>query len=132
MSVSIEERLIQLLLERGFTPTLHPRDKLVTERVGIADWTVTFRDRNNEIHVMTALTPVSELWWLEESIGDEAPKTPFESWQRELDGFFQAEYGQNHSDFEDYNWFDEFENDVSPGDAFEEWKCLTDSDTLGG
>lgn len=70
MSVSIEERLIQLLVQRGFTPTLHPRDELVTERVGIADWTVTFRDRNNEIHVITALTPVSELWWLEESIGD--------------------------------------------------------------
>jgi hypothetical protein len=37
-----------------------------------------------------------------------------------------------HSDFEDYNWFDEFDNDVSPGDAFDEWKCMNDTGTLGG
>jgi hypothetical protein len=126
MSVPIEERLVQLLIERGFTPTLHRRTK------ELPNWTVTFRDANELINVITPVTKVDELWWLCESIGDEAPKTPFESWQRELDGFFQSEYGQNHSDFEDYNWFDEFDNDVSPGDAFEEWKCLTDSGTLGG
>jgi hypothetical protein len=51
----------------------------------------------------------------------------FNRWMEKLDMMFIATYGLNHSDFEDYNWFDEYSNDVSPEDAFHEWKCMVES-----
>lgn len=55
----------------------------------------------------------------------------FEVWKKELDDLFMAAYGFGHGDFEDYNWFDEWDNDVDVADSFEEWKLLTDAGTIG-
>ena len=46
-----------------------------------------------------------------------------------LDKIFNAQYKMNHDDFDDYNWFDEYDNDVTPDDAFYEWKCITEGGT---
>lgn len=132
MPVPIEERLIQLLIERGFTPTLHPRDPAITESVGIPNWTVTFRGGDSQMNVITALTPVMELWWLEDSIGEEAPKTPFEAWMRRVNDLFMAEFGLGADDFEDYDWRAEYDGENSPRDSFEEWKLLNNHTDLGG
>lgn len=58
--------------------------------------------------------------------------SPFQTWMKELDEFFMAHFGMPHSDFEDYNWFDEFDNDCSAEDSFEEWRCMNEAGTLGG
>ena len=128
---SIEDRLVQLLQERGFTPTLHPRDPVITESVGIPNWTVTFRSGDQSMNVITALTPVMELWWLEHSIGEEAPKTQFEAWMNHVSELFMAEFGMGPDDFEDYDWWAEYDGENTPRDSFEEWKLLNQTD-LGG
>ena len=55
----------------------------------------------------------------------------FEAWKKDLDDLFLAAYGMSSDDFEDYNWFDEWDNDVETADSFEEWKLLTDAGVLG-
>ena len=50
-------------------------------------------------------------------------------WLKELDKFFMCFFGVKHSDFEDYNWDDEYDSEVSPQDAFEEWKSHTENGT---
>lgn len=122
----IEQRLIDLLKERGFIPTLHEANN------HLADWSITFRDGTGVINVITRSTNVEELWWLMEELGDRAPKTPFEAWLAELDRHFIAKYGMSHTDFEDYDWWGEFESEVSPFEAFTEWKLHVQGSELGG
>lgn len=50
----------------------------------------------------------------------------FRAWMRLLDRIFNRQYQMNHDDFDEYNWFDEWENDVTPDDAFCEWKAHTE------
>lgn len=51
--------------------------------------------------------------------------TKFDVWMSELDRLMFNAFRKFHVDFEDYNWYDEFDNDVTPEDAFEEWKAHT-------
>ena len=47
----------------------------------------------------------------------------FNDWLLELDEIFLADAGVTHDMKEDYNWRDEYENFVTPSDAYQEWKC---------
>lgn len=120
---SIEDRIVQLLLERKYNTTLHPQSD------SVPNWTVTFRDDSGILNVITPLTHVSELWWLQDSVDDEPL---FDVWIKEVDSHFNSEYGMNHHDFASYNWTDEFDNGVSAADAFQEWKNMNEAGTLGG
>lgn len=53
----------------------------------------------------------------------------FDEWLEELDKLFLADMGTTHNDFDDYNWNDEFESEVEPADAYEEWKIHTEGGT---
>lgn len=55
--------------------------------------------------------------------------TSYDVWLSELDNCFNQEFAALHSDFPEYNWFDEFDNDVDAVEAFEEWKLLTECGT---
>ena len=60
-------------------------------------------------------------------VTEDARPDAFTTWMYELDQLFQAEFGSSHVDFDDYNWNDEFDSEVDPKDAFEEWQCMTDN-----
>ena len=49
----------------------------------------------------------------------------FDVWMSKLDTLIFSEFGKYHNDFTDYNWYDEYENDVEPEEAFDEWKLIT-------
>ena len=53
--------------------------------------------------------------------------TSFDVWMSKLDSLMFEEFHKYHVDFDDYNWFDEFDNDVDPEDAFDEWKAHTEN-----
>ena len=125
--VAIENRLCQLLIEREFAPKLKPRSTPEAQ-----DWEIVFYDNDMDIHVIHSTTPVAKLWWLEESIGEAAPKTPFDAWLQDLDRLFMAEYGLSHDDFDDYDWHSEFDSKIPPKEAFDEWQLLNEGSTLGG
>ena len=51
----------------------------------------------------------------------------FEELLEALDKLFIEKFGVGHETFDDYNWDDEFDSEVPPDDAFEEW-CLHTED----
>lgn len=53
----------------------------------------------------------------------------FNTWLNEVNKLAIADVGRPVDDYEDYNWFDEFDNDVDPDDAYDEWKSHTESGT---
>lgn len=114
----IEDRLVLLLVERGYNVSIHPRSRPAAQ-----DWEIKFIDNHGTHHLIEPHTQVQNLWWLVEPDG-KAAKTPFESWLKELDGFFMEAYGLSHTDFEDWDWYAEFDSDNSPLDAFREWQAI--------
>lgn len=51
----------------------------------------------------------------------------FAIWMKELNKCCRDNLdGMNVDDFEDYNWRDEYENGVTPEDAFSEWHLLSE------
>ncbi len=54
----------------------------------------------------------------------------FQAWKDELDELFINHFGLCHDDFEDYNWSDEYNSEVPPEDAFDEWKIHTENGTI--
>ena len=53
----------------------------------------------------------------------------YKIWLEELDKIFLREFFQPRRNFDDYNWFDEYDNDVSAEDAFAEWDAHTEHGT---
>lgn len=121
--MNIQDRLMELLKERSFSPVFSPADESI-------NWQITFYDKVGRLNIINSFTPVVNLWWLIEETEEKV--SPFEAWLVELDTFFSAEFAMSHNTFEDYNWLGEFESLVSPQDAFDEWKNFNDSSTLGG
>ncbi len=58
MSQPIQERLLQLLVERDYHP-------MVINRLSKDTWAIEFHDSHGTRHRITPKTLVSELWWLE-------------------------------------------------------------------
>ena len=72
------------------------------------------------------------LYFKKKSINpDDVAEIGFQGWMTKLDRLFIAKYGLTHNDFEDYNWFDEYDSEVSPEDAFDEWCCMLESGVIG-
>lgn len=113
----IEHTLLDLLKERGFTANI--------ARGPSGFWVITYHsDASRELYNIKHNDPVGDQWWMGEEIGDKAPKTPFDAWCLEIDKLMAKEYGMGMNDFEDYNWWDEFKDEVPARESFEEWKLI--------
>jgi hypothetical protein len=133
----IENRLMELLKERGYQAALTPRT-----HVNQPDWNICYNDRHGIAVVIFANSPIEEQKWMDDDVIQVEVIAPplvrsvdgmiFQEWMDKVDEHFHAHYGMSHNDFEDYNWFDEFDNEVSPDDSFEEWRCMNESNVLGG
>lgn len=116
-------RIVQLLQEQGYTPDITHDEK---------GWVVTFYDNRGNRYEVKPTTLVADLWWLDKRYSVIDPFDTLEEWLKQLNRIFQVHYGIGYDHFEDYDWAAEFESKNSPKEAFEEWRLLNDSTTLGG
>lgn len=45
----------------------------------------------------------------------------FEEWMNRVDWHFFMQFGLGSQDFEDWNWYDLFEDELTPKEAFEDF-----------
>ncbi len=45
----------------------------------------------------------------------------YDEWLERLDEVFKDALGMHRSDFDDWGWIDDFDGDMSPEQAFNEW-----------
>lgn len=128
MNPPIVERLSALLTETGLEHKVHHSGGTM-EKAFTDTWEICFVEDGVK-NTITPETRISELFWLDHDYT--VPAKGFGKWMSDLNEIFHRYYGCTSSNFEDHNWFDEYENDVSPGDAFAEWKSMNDAGILGG
>ena len=127
----IEDRLMKLLAERGYNASLVARSEgTIEEQEGnLPDWHITFYDKNGELEIIYPTSRVESQQWLLDDVVPVLNEFGLKDFLSEIDRMMMADMGMTHSDFEDYNWNDEFDSEVEPADAYEEWKLMTDGGT---
>jgi len=120
--MSIQTRLIEMLTERGI------RSEFVVHIKGPKIWSIFYYNNPDDVDDYKTINHdslVSDQDWMELPIlsGEEATQAiGYERWLKDLDMIFNEAFGAGHECFDDYNWWDEYESEHSPEDAFEEWK----------
>lgn len=127
----IEDNLMKLLAERGYQAVLTPRSEgRVEEQEGnLPDWNICFYDKNGEMEIIYPTSRVESQQWLLDDVVPVLNEFGLKDFLSEIDRMMLADFGMTHNDFEDYNWDDEFESEVEPADAYEEWKIHTEGGT---
>lgn len=123
----IKARLVEMLTERKIKHHLMdtPANKLVP-------WVIQYKFDNGDglgsWKLIMPNSPISEQDWMEAPIvdGDNVEFISFEAWISAVDKLFVEEFGMESICFEDYNWRDEYESEVTPEASFAEWKAYNE------
>ena len=115
--MNIPHRLSELLRERGYEPKI--------ARGANGFWLIDFDDKRGNPHCITPTSLIADQWWMI----DETNEDSYSGFLREIDRRMMMDLGMTTSDAEEYNWKDEFDSEVEPDDAYEEWKCHTENGT---
>jgi len=125
----IEDRLMVMLKERGLQAVLNPR----SPGIDPPNWCICFSNEFGVNQVMIYSSKLEDQHWLDLpviEVPQDAPKARHLSeFLKEIDRLMMEDMGMTHGDCEDYNWVDEFDSEVDPEDAYEEWKIHTEGGT---
>jgi len=121
-----------MLSERGITYSLG-EDPFNTVR----PWYIQYQyDDGDSLGTRKVITPTSKIAdqkWMDAPILECSLPDVFESfekWMVALNFLMKTEFGFTEDDLlEGYNWRDEYDSEVEPRDAFEEWKIHTENGT---
>ena len=118
----IKARLLVMLTERKIKHHLVEGDP--SKKV---PWLIQYKfDEGDGLGSWKTIMPSSLIcdqnWMLEPVIVKiDENALSFDEWLRAVDKLFLANLGMGSEAFEDYNWRDEYESEVTPEDAYLEW-----------